>query len=154
MLAQGDPAHIVNTASVAGLLPAARSAVYTTSKFGVVALSECLALDLQEVGAPIGVSVLCPGWVRSAIIDAGRNRPESLPGAAPSSAADTELEARMRAGIEAGMDPAAVARETISAARSGRFWIFTHDAYREALRRHLDDVVEGRHPATESTGRT
>ena len=75
LLEQGEPAHIVNTASIAGLVPSPAIAPYNVSKAGVVALSETLDMELRELGAPIGVSVLCPGVVPTQIAASGRNRP-------------------------------------------------------------------------------
>jgi NAD(P)-dependent dehydrogenase (short-subunit alcohol dehydrogenase family) len=77
MLAQGTPGHIVNTASMAGLLTGRGPAVYRVSKHAVVALSEMLYHQLAHRGANVKVSVLCPGGVDTQIIDAARNRPES-----------------------------------------------------------------------------
>jgi NAD(P)-dependent dehydrogenase (short-subunit alcohol dehydrogenase family) len=81
MLAQGE-GHIVNTASVAGLLSAPGMGPYCASKFAVVAISESLHLELSMQGSPVKVSVLCPGWVRTNIDQADRNWPERL-GPAP-----------------------------------------------------------------------
>ena len=75
MIEQGE-GHIVNTASMAGLVSAPFMGLYNVSKHGVVTLSETLLSDLQLAGAQgVGVSVLCPGWVNTRIHEAGRNRP-------------------------------------------------------------------------------
>jgi NAD(P)-dependent dehydrogenase (short-subunit alcohol dehydrogenase family) len=78
MLRQGDACHVVNTASAAGLISVAGSSVYCVSKHAVVTLSECLAHELAREGARIGVSVLCPAFVPTAIHDSARNRPPEL----------------------------------------------------------------------------
>jgi NAD(P)-dependent dehydrogenase (short-subunit alcohol dehydrogenase family) len=149
MLERGEPAHVVNTASIAGLLTAPRSCIYTTSKFGVVGLSECLLHDLAAVGAPIGVSVLCPGFVRSGIVDAERHRPARLAGGPPppDTAEERALEARTRAGVAAGRDPALVADQVLDAVRQGRFWVFTHPEYAAAYEQRFAGIVAGRPPA-------
>ena len=90
MVAAGEGGHIVNTASIAGLVPAATPGIasYTTAKYGVVGISEALRLDLAEHN--IGVSVVCPGGVRSRIVEAGRNRPEEFGGPEPVSMLEGE----------------------------------------------------------------
>jgi NAD(P)-dependent dehydrogenase (short-subunit alcohol dehydrogenase family) len=148
MLEQGEPAHVVNTASIAGLLTSPRSCVYTTSKFGVVALSECLLHDLVAAGAPIGVSVLCPGAVRTGIVDAERARPARLAGGPPPPETEEERaqEARTRAVVAAGVDPARVADQVLDAVRDGRFWVFTHPEHLPAFQQRFDGIVHGRPP--------
>src|SRR5207249_5000955 len=76
MLEQGEEGHVVNTASLAGLMPG--RGIYGVTKQAVVALSESLYNDLKAMDAKIGVSVLCPGWVDTNIVDASRNRPAEL----------------------------------------------------------------------------
>lgn len=78
MLRQDTPCHVVNTASVAGLLSVPAMGIYCVSKHAVVTLSECLYHDLAERGSKIGVSVLCPAYVPTGIIDSERNRPALL----------------------------------------------------------------------------
>src|SRR5690606_27659568 len=82
MIEQGE-GHVVNTASAAGLLTGPGMSPYYATKHGVVALSESLHFDLQLVGAPVGVSVLCPEWVRTQIADSERNRPDGVGEMAP-----------------------------------------------------------------------
>ncbi|MBV8626672.1 MAG: SDR family NAD(P)-dependent oxidoreductase, partial [Paraburkholderia sp.] len=78
MLRQGEPAHIVNTASVAGLLSPPSMGVYNASKHAVVSLTETLYHDLRIVGGPVGCSLLCPAFVPTGIADAERVRPDAL----------------------------------------------------------------------------
>ena len=78
MISQGEPAHIVNTASMAGLISVPGLGAYNVSKHGVVTLSETLERDLRIAGAPIGVSVLCPGLVMTNIFESHRNRPGDI----------------------------------------------------------------------------
>jgi NAD(P)-dependent dehydrogenase (short-subunit alcohol dehydrogenase family) len=133
--AAGRPAHIVNTASLAGLVDGPMLAPYFVSKHAVVSLSECLHLELQVESSPIGVSVLCPGFVRTSILDSSRNRasgPDEVeqlqrPGAA-------QLDQLMRFGITSGMDPAEVADKVVAAVRDGRFWILPHEGSVERVR--------------------
>lgn len=75
MLKQNRPAHMVNTASIAGLIKGHHSASYATTKHAVVALTEQLAVEFERIKAPIGASARCPSWVNSRINESGRNRP-------------------------------------------------------------------------------
>jgi len=128
MLDGGEGGHIVNTASMSGLLPIPNLSAYSVAKAGVVALSEALQLDFDAVGARIGVSVLCPGYIATRITESERNRPAELTNAAPIPAV-----ARTTAGVTATMDAADVALEVVDAIRSDRFWILTHDDYRAVI---------------------
>lgn len=124
MRARGMPAHIVNTSSAAGLATIGGSAVYCASKHAVVAFSECLAKDLEQVGSSIGVSVLCPSLVATRIDQSQRNRPEALPDAAPTAAAYGE---RVRAGMAASAISAEdVARAAVEAIHARRFYVIPH----------------------------
>jgi len=107
LINQGE-GHIVNTASIAGLNPGS-GPVYAASKHAVVALSEELFKATKIAGLPVGVSVLCPGWVRTAIMDADRNWPASLGENPPRGAAQRVTGPLVRRAIEGGMPPAAVA---------------------------------------------
>lgn len=124
MRARGMAAHIVNTSSAAGLATIGGSSVYCASKHAVVAFSECLAKDLAQVGAPIGVSVLCPSLVATRIDQSQRNRPAALPAAGPTAAAYGE---RVRAGMAASdISAEDVARAAVDAIHARRFYIIPH----------------------------
>ncbi len=124
-----DEAHIVNTASVAGLVSAPMMGPYNASKHAVVALSETLHHEFALTGASVGVSVLCPGWVRTKIATSERNRPDHL--AAEPSSVDSvsgEIASSVIAGmIESGMQPNAVADKVLQAVTDRQFWVLTHD---------------------------
>jgi NAD(P)-dependent dehydrogenase (short-subunit alcohol dehydrogenase family) len=124
MLAQGQGGHIVNTASMAGLLPFSSLGAYCVAKSGVVALSEVLQLDLEAEGSDIGVSVLCPGFIATRITESGRNRPGSL-----ADTADAPNVPRTSANVQPTMDADEVADEVVEAVKTSRFWILTHGAY-------------------------
>ena len=146
MLASGDPGHIVNTASMAGHVAAPGMGPYNASKYGVVGLSESLAKEL--IGGPIGVSVLCPGWVNTNIGDSGRNRPTPAP--APSSPLTAELQARVdfvRKALAEGLPPAVVADLVLDAIVDNRFWIFTHDEMMPAIQARFEGIMSGTNPA-------
>ena len=124
-IAASGQGHIVNTASIAGLYPGFAPA-YDASKHAVVAITEGLYSMLNTVGLPIGVSCLCPGWVRTGIIDSDRNWPAEL-GERPATDPAGEVTRRhVSRAIDEGMQPAAVADRVIDAVRTNRYWVFPH----------------------------
>jgi NAD(P)-dependent dehydrogenase (short-subunit alcohol dehydrogenase family) len=150
MRAHGEGGHIVNTASMAGMNSGLGFSPYTATKFAVVAMSEGLSAQLKP--HRIGVSVLCPSYVRTGIGDSGRNRPERYGRAQPldpaSPAAPVVAEIARR--LEAGLDPADVAARVLAAIRNDELYIFTHPNMREevderfsAIRRSMDLVSAG-----------
>jgi NAD(P)-dependent dehydrogenase (short-subunit alcohol dehydrogenase family) len=148
MIAQGQ-GHVVNTASIAGLLAAPALAAYGATKHAVVAISECLHHDLMmRTGGQVRVSVLCPAWVKTRIADSERNRPASL--ARPASQAPSPQEQMMketiRAAIDGGIEPAEVAEHVVQAIVQDRFWVLTHPQSRVAIESHTRDILEGRDP--------
>jgi NAD(P)-dependent dehydrogenase (short-subunit alcohol dehydrogenase family) len=124
LLMQQTEAHIVNTASVAGLVAAPFMGPYNASKHAVVAISETLHHELAMVAPHVKVSVLCPGWVNTKIAESGRNRPEHLQ---EGTAAEGDGAALLRGLIEKGMPPEDVAGKVRDAMREERFWVLTHD---------------------------
>ncbi|MGH7325071.1 MAG: SDR family NAD(P)-dependent oxidoreductase [Candidatus Rokuibacteriota bacterium] len=126
MIAQGEGGHIVNTASMAGLIASQGLGVYNTSKYAVVGLSETLAKDLRPYG--IGVSVLCPMGVATQIRASERSRPDHLRNETPATGLPVELIGRT-------LGPDDVAAMTIGAIRSNQLHVITHEEGLEALRR-------------------
>jgi NAD(P)-dependent dehydrogenase (short-subunit alcohol dehydrogenase family) len=148
MIRQGEPAHVVNTASLAGLSSNPFIGVYNVTKHAVVTLSETLAQELAVTGAPVKVSVLCPGFVRTSIADSDRNRPDALRDATER-ARPAALEQTIRAAIAAGMDPAAVADLVVAAIRDERVYVLPHrDLTLERVRARMADIVDGRTPGS------
>ena len=144
MIAGGAEGHVVNTASIAGLVSTPFMAGYNVSKHGVVALSETMSVELAMLGTPIGVSVLCPGWVRTRIHEADRNRPGgSASGGDPAVAA---MRSVVEQWIAEGMDPADVAAAVVDAVRNRRFYVKTHAAMEELIRRRHAAIEEGADP--------
>jgi NAD(P)-dependent dehydrogenase (short-subunit alcohol dehydrogenase family) len=142
MRKHGEGGHIVNTASMAGMINDMGFSPYAASKFAVVAMSEGLSRQLKPHG--IGVSVLCPEFVRTRIGESGRNRPARY-GAAPvldPSSLAAAMVAQIRERIETGIDPADVARRVLSAIRNDELYVFTHPDMRR--------VVEGRFEAIQA----
>jgi NAD(P)-dependent dehydrogenase (short-subunit alcohol dehydrogenase family) len=142
MRAHGEGGHIVNTASMAGMINGMGFSPYAATKFAVVAMSEGLRLQLAPLG--IGVSVLCPHFVRTRIGESGRNRPErygQVPPLDPNSPA-AAIVAELAKHIAAGLDPADVAQRVIDAIRTDELYIFTHPNMRQ--------IVEGRFAAIQA----
>lgn len=151
MIRRGE-GHIVNTASMAGQFPG--HGPYSASKWAVVCITEGLFHQLQGTG--VGVSCLCPGWVRTRILDSARNRPEY---AAPNPLADvepdTEAEARrefIREQIDAGMPPAEVAQMVHDAIVDDTFWIFTDMTMVATLADRFSSILDNRNPGVWDPG--
>jgi NAD(P)-dependent dehydrogenase (short-subunit alcohol dehydrogenase family) len=136
MLEAGGPAHIVDTASMGGLVTAAYSGPYFTSKFAAVGLTECLAHDLRTIEAPIGVSVLVPSLVATGLAESRRNRPERATdhGTEPKADEAFVLAAMKDAISGAGMPPSEVAALVFDAVEHNRFWIPTKPSYHDQIR--------------------
>jgi short-subunit dehydrogenase len=147
MLRQNEPAHIVNTASVAGLLSPPAMGIYNASKHAVVSLTETLYHDLQNVGGQVGCSLLCPAFVPTGIADAERARPETLRNeAAPTRsqlAAGKQLQRAVQSGKLSAKD---VAELTFAAIEAGRFYIITHPAIMPTVHLRNEDIEQQRNP--------
>ncbi len=148
MLKQAGPCHIVNTASVAGLLSPPGMAIYCVSKHAVVTLSECLYQDLSKIGPHIGVSALCPAYVPTGISDSERNRPDALKNPSRERSADEiAREEQLRHAVQSGRISAGqVADKVFEAVRDNRFYILTHEKIKGAIEVRMKDILEGRNP--------
>jgi NAD(P)-dependent dehydrogenase (short-subunit alcohol dehydrogenase family) len=144
LIEQGE-GHIVNTASIAGLIVAPFLGPYNATKQAVVAISETLFKDLQTLGAPVGVSVLCPGFVQTRIAESARNRPDWAPDQDSTVAA--EVQGVVQNLVDAGIAPTTVADRVIDAVRTNTFYILTHPELDIALTTRFDDIVQGRAPS-------
>jgi len=150
MLAHGGEAHIVNTASMAAVTTAPFTAPYFMSKAAVFSLSESLYGEMQARGSAIGVSVLCPELVDTAIARSQRNRPEHLKrkaGEGESSERDL-VETAIAASTPTGLDPLALADRAIEAMRDNRFYVLAAEGnpWREACDLRLEDIRLARNP--------
>ena len=151
MLEAGTEGHIVNTASVAGLLSVPGSGVYCASKHAVVSLSECLFHDLRAARSAIGVSVLCPAWVATGIADSERNRPAALAARNPLAG---PYEENVRKAVASGkLSAAEVARITVDAVKSGRFYVLPHQRIKASIESRLRDILDEREPVDVSRPR-
>jgi len=146
-LLEQDAAHMVNTASVAGVTTGILGP-YSATKHAVVALSEALYFQLQQLGARVDVSVLCPGWVRTRIGESDRNRPAGLEPPANDDPAREMARELVRQLIETGMAPSEVAGHVVDAVRAGRFYVLTHPDMNDSIRRRAEEVVAGGPPAS------
>jgi NAD(P)-dependent dehydrogenase (short-subunit alcohol dehydrogenase family) len=149
MIDQGTEGHIVNTSSLAGLLSGPGQAAYKVSKHGVVTLSETLYHELNLTGAKIGVSVLCPSFVNTGIMDAERNRPADLVNRPEEEvrAPDHEMWVQFfRNKVEQGMPPDQVADLVMAAVRDNKFYILTHPEAKPMIERRLEDISQERNP--------
>jgi NAD(P)-dependent dehydrogenase (short-subunit alcohol dehydrogenase family) len=146
MLEQGDEGHIVNTSSLAGLMPG--RGIYGVTKQAVVALSESLYNDLKVMDAKIGVSVLCPGWVDTNIIDASRNRPAELSrtvDAVPDPQRE-QIDNVVRNLLKTGLQPSAVADQVFEAIREDKLYIITHPDMDFLIKERFDNILSRTNP--------
>ena len=149
MLAQDTEGHIVNTASIAGLTSGPGLGIYKVTKYGVVTLSETLYHELALRGAKIKTSVLCPGFVKTRIMDGARNRPARLqndPAEVKMGPESVALIQFMLQAVEAGMSPEQVADIAFQAIRDETFYILTHPETKEAIRVRMEDMLQERNP--------
>jgi NAD(P)-dependent dehydrogenase (short-subunit alcohol dehydrogenase family) len=143
-----DQGHIVNTASVAGLISPPGSGAYNVTKHAVVALSESLLHDLRERKTKVGVSVLCPAYVPTRITESERNRPKGLENThqelSPQALA---RQAMLKKAVSSGKISAdQVAQAVVAAVKAGRFYILTHPRIKGAIRARMEDILEERAP--------
>jgi NAD(P)-dependent dehydrogenase (short-subunit alcohol dehydrogenase family) len=157
MLASGEPGHVVNTCSMTSVISAGN--LYSVTKQAVLALTELLDADLRKRGAPIGVTALCPGTIATNLFHGSRNRPAELRNdhAREPAGEGRELRERMHSLLAAGMPPAEVAGNLVTAVRNGTLYLLTdHEWDERILARHraIMDGAVGPVPAeTSEAGR-
>jgi NAD(P)-dependent dehydrogenase (short-subunit alcohol dehydrogenase family) len=147
LIEQGE-GHVVNTASIAGLTTAPFLGPYNATKQAVVAISETLFKDLQSTGVTgVGVSVLCPGFVRTRIAESARNRPVWAPEPAAEDADGAEtMRTVISDMIAGGIAPDTVAEKVFDAVRTGTFYIRTHPELDSAIATRFTEIIETRPP--------
>ena len=144
MKAHGEPAHIVNTASMAGMSGGPQMAPYFTTKFAVVGLSESLWHEAKAEDSNVGVSVLCPGFVRTGIARSDRNQPDGLDGwVAKGSQGGAKFGEFLSAGVDNGIEPQEVADIIVDAVSTGRLWILTHPESSETIMNRATAIASG-----------
>ena len=145
MIEQGEGGHVVNTSSMAGLIPA--MGTYGVTKHAVVALSESLWSELSGRGEQVGVSVLCPGWVRTRIAESERNRPETpRPDPGPNAAQFEMMRKMIASFVEGGLDPLEVGRLVAQSIREKRFYVLPHPHWSGMIQNRFENILEGRNP--------
>ena len=145
---QGE-GHVVNTGSLAGLVTPPFMGAYTATKHAVVAISETLHKDLQVAASAVGVSVLCPGFVRTGIGDSDRNRPSWAPPPAVDPGPLLDVGRQL---VAAGIDPTVVAEAVLEAVKANRFYVFTHPETKPAVAVRAKDILEERQPTLNPLG--
>ena len=141
LIAQGE-GHIVNTASIGGLVTDAGGPLYAATKHAVVSLSESLFGELRAEAPGVHVSVLCPGFVATELLDSSeRHAPDGTP-----SRRSHPMHEAMAALIARGLPPARVGELVLAAIREERFWILPHPDLKPAIRHRLDNVLAERDP--------
>lgn len=149
MIKQDTECHVVNTASVAGLLGGSTNACYSVTKHGVVAFTENFYADLRTEGTKIGTSVLCPGFVNTNIFDSGRNRPEHLGNdveAAPPSAEDQARIDMFKEILKQGLQPAQIADIVFEGIRNNQLYILTHEQFADLITQRAHNITRGINP--------
>jgi NAD(P)-dependent dehydrogenase (short-subunit alcohol dehydrogenase family) len=150
MLEQKGEGHIVSTASMAGLTSPPYLDIYAVTKWGVVAAMECLYKELLMLGSPLRASVLCPGLIKTRIMDSARNRPEDSrrdPPKPAASAGAVLMESTLRAALEGGFEPSVVAQAVFEGIRDERFYVIpSQPEVKQNLYQRLDDLREERNP--------
>src|SRR5262249_11282809 len=142
MLDHGEDAHVVNTASMAGLTPTPHAPVYSATKAAVIALSEVLYFDLRDTNSRVGVSVLCPGIVNTNIIRSDRNRPDAL----AESGDETVLADGVLKFFQMGDDPLDVADRVLGGVERDDFYILTNESGRVDIAARGAAINELGHP--------
>lgn len=155
MLAGGQEGHIVNTASVAGLLSPPGMGIYCVSKHAVVTMTECLHHDLATKTDRVHASVLCPAYVPTGISDSERNRPAELRNAPREmSADDLAREEALKHAVKSGRITADdVADRVFAAIRDEQFYILTHPKIKGAIETRMQDILLERSPTDTSKPR-
>ena len=153
LIAQNE-GHIVNTASMAGLVSVPGMGPYNVTKHGVVTLSETLHGELAELGSKVGVSVLCPGHVNTRIWESERNRPEELSATRTDMSQEEMLQTRdmFKALVLSSMDAVQVAARVHDAILDGTFYIHTHENVRSAVEKRMRGILDARRPALPDGG--
>jgi NAD(P)-dependent dehydrogenase (short-subunit alcohol dehydrogenase family) len=143
MIDGGKPGHIVNTASFGGLISGSATPIYIASKHAVVAMSESLYHDLKARGSQLNASVLCPGWVRTSLVESDRNRKN----APHLSEKTSRTRQRFQDGINTGIEPQDVGRMVVDAVRQERFYIHTHPELLDQVSARFEAISDAKRPA-------
>lgn len=146
MIADGRPGHVLNTASVAGFVSGAGSAVYGSSKHAVVRITEALYAGLRDEGAPIGVTMLCPGLVATRIYDAERSRPDSLWPEHGRAQESQELQDIADNLYRNAISPEVVAEQAFAGIREDKLYVFTSDGFDTPIAERTQAILSRTNP--------
>ena len=148
MLEQDEEVHVVNTASMAGLMSGPTADIYGTTKHAVVRISEALCFQLAEENPKVKASVLCPGIINTRIFSSARNRPDEMweQGARPEGDERERCVSEGDAFFAHGLPPDEVAEQLLHAIREEQFYILTRDVPIDRVRTRFENIVEGRNP--------
>ncbi len=146
MMAQDAEAHIVNTASMAGLTTAPFMSVYDVTKFGVMALSESMFKEFALTAPKIGVSVLCPGLINTSIMSSARNRQNDYVEKGSFGEMALRFRANLTAGLAAGWPPSVVAETVFEGIRDSKFYLIPAQN-KDGIKARMEDIVEERNPS-------
>lgn len=147
MIEHGEPCHIVNTASMAGLASAPMMGPYNIAKYGVVALSETLTREMQLSGTKVGVSVLCPAFVSTGIASSERNMPADIAATLPTRDDDAGFRSVVESLVANGISTDIVGAAVLDAVRNDRFWILTHPETKPGVTARAEEIVNGVNPS-------
>ncbi len=145
LLASGEDGHVLNTASIAGLTSTPFMGPYTATKHAVVALSECLAKELELTKAKVGVSVLCPGFVKTKIASSHRNRP-AADGPQTRTAEMQQFQQLLNALVDSGISVDKVVDAVLDAIRAPRFYVLTHPEMKPAIEHRMTQILNEQQP--------
>jgi len=144
LIADGEPAHVCITGSLAGYLNQPGFGAYNASKHAVTAIAETLAADLAEAGHPIGVTIVAPWFVSTNLARSARNRPSALADAAPVSDFMKRIWGTLTPYRDLSQTPEEIADQAVDAVRDGRFSVFPFAPSRDAVRERFEAVLDGR----------
>ena len=148
MQAAGRAAHIVNTASAAGLVSMPGMAAYNASKHAVVTLSETLHHELRATGSPVSVSLLCPAWVATGIGQSERKRPQDAGRAQPAGALSAAIAKKIGKAIASGaLSADDMANATFEAIGEKRFYVIPHQGMKASIEQRMQDILAERNPS-------
>ena len=148
MLRQNEPGHIVNTASMAGLIGGSTSGIYGATKHAVVLISEALFFQLEEINSPVKASVLCPGIINTRIFSSGRNRPDSMWGNNEKPTLEM-VDEQIKQGdkhFSHGLNPEIVAKQVMRAIQGEQFWILTEDVPLNRIKNRTEYIIGMQNP--------
>lgn len=149
MLQQNCPCHIINTASIAGLTAAPGNGIYSSIKHAIVNISETLYYELKLANSQIDVSVVCPGFVRTQLMDSERNRPTELKNSSDHTTDSPQkqgIEKMLRDGVLNGIAPEQVTECIFEAIKKNKFYVFTDEESKDMIKQRMDDILNEKDP--------